>query len=139
MRRCSGSTDWGTPSRASRCASSKSATGSRPVCCLVPRSRHKQMRPTRLALGCALLLGGAAPVLDAMADAAAGHPIILHAARLLEVDTGRLIAPGELLIQGERIAAVGSKVARPSGAEVIDFGDATLLPGLIAAHVHLFL
>ncbi|HME38576.1 MAG TPA: amidohydrolase family protein [Steroidobacteraceae bacterium] len=97
------------------------------------------MHPTRLALGCALLLGVAAPVLDTMAVAPAGHPIILHAARLLEIDTGRVIAPGELLIQGERIAAVGSKVARPAGAEVIDLGDATLLPGLIDAHVHLFL
>ncbi|MEO7207704.1 MAG: amidohydrolase family protein [Steroidobacteraceae bacterium] len=70
---------------------------------------------------------------------AAGHPIVLHAARLLEVDTGRMISPAEILIEGERIAAIGSEVSHPTGAEIIDLGDSTLLPGLIDAHVHLFL
>jgi imidazolonepropionase-like amidohydrolase len=67
------------------------------------------------------------------------HFIVLHAARLLEVDTGRVIAPGEVLVEGERIKEVGSAVSRPPGARVIDLGDSTLLPGLIDAHVHLFL
>ena len=71
--------------------------------------------------------------------AIAPHPIILHAARLLDVKTGRMITPGEILVQGERIAEVGTSVKRPSGAEVIDLGDRTLLPGLIDAHIHLFL
>jgi imidazolonepropionase-like amidohydrolase len=66
-------------------------------------------------------------------------PIVLHAARLLQVDTGTLLQPGEILVQGERILAVGSSVEHPQGARVIDLGDATLLPGLIDAHVHLFL
>jgi len=65
--------------------------------------------------------------------------MVLHAARLLEIESGKLLSPGELLILGERIVAVGSTVARPSGAEFIDLGDRTLLPGLIDAHVHLFL
>jgi imidazolonepropionase-like amidohydrolase len=63
----------------------------------------------------------------------------LHAARVLEIETGKLISPGEVLVQGERIAEVGSSVRHPDGAEVIDLGDATLMPGLIDAHVHLFL
>jgi imidazolonepropionase-like amidohydrolase len=84
-----------------------------------------------------LALGGYGPA--AMAQAAAGHPIVLHAAHLLEVDTGRVVTPGEILIDGERIVAVGSSVKRPVGAELIDLGDSTLLPGLIDAHVHLFL
>jgi imidazolonepropionase-like amidohydrolase len=66
-------------------------------------------------------------------------PIVLHAARLLQVDTGTLLQPGEILVQGERILAVGTSVEHPQGARVIDLGDATLLPGLIDAHVHLFL
>ena len=70
---------------------------------------------------------------------AAGHPIVLHAARLLEVDTGRMISPGEILVEGERISAVGSTVSHPADAQVFDLGDTTLLPGLIDAHVHLFL
>ena len=31
------------------------------------------------------------------------HPIVLHAARLLDVKTGRMLKPGEILVQGERI------------------------------------
>jgi imidazolonepropionase-like amidohydrolase len=64
---------------------------------------------------------------------------VLHAARLLEVDTGTLLQPGEVLVQGERIKAVGTTVDHPQGAKVIDLGDVTLMPGLIDAHVHLFL
>jgi imidazolonepropionase-like amidohydrolase len=67
------------------------------------------------------------------------HPIVLHAARLLDIDTGRLLMPGEILIDAGRITAVGTAVAHPDGAELIDLGDRTLLPGLIDAHVHLFL
>jgi imidazolonepropionase-like amidohydrolase len=69
----------------------------------------------------------------------ATRPVVLHAARLLDIESGQMIAPGEILIQGERIAAAGSSVAHPPGTEVIDLGDRTLLPGLIDAHVHLFL
>jgi imidazolonepropionase-like amidohydrolase len=65
--------------------------------------------------------------------------VVLHAARLLDVATGSIITPGEVLVRGDRIAEVGAKVARPAGAEVIDLGDKTLMPGLIDAHVHLFL
>jgi imidazolonepropionase-like amidohydrolase len=67
------------------------------------------------------------------------HPIVLHAARLLEVDTGRMLSPGEILVEGERISAVGATVSHPADAQLIDLGDTTLLPGLIDAHVHLFL
>jgi imidazolonepropionase-like amidohydrolase len=67
------------------------------------------------------------------------HPIVLHAARLLDVESGRFLAPGEILIQADVIKEVSAKVSRPPAAEVIDLGDATLLPGLIDAHVHLFL
>jgi imidazolonepropionase-like amidohydrolase len=67
------------------------------------------------------------------------HAIILHAARLLDVRNGRMVKPAEVLVEGDRIAEVGSGVKHPAGAEVIDLGDRTLLPGLIDAHVHLFL
>src|ERR1700688_2962412 len=84
----------------------------------------------------ALTLAGYSPL---FAQQPAPHPIVLHAAHLLEVDTGRVLSPGEILVDGERIAAVGAAVSRPAGAQVIDLGDTTLLPGLIDAHVHLFL
>src|SRR5690348_10520734 len=65
--------------------------------------------------------------------------IILRAARLLDVESGKILSPGEVLVQGERIAEVGSHVTHPAGAETIDLGDTTLMPGLIDVHVHLFL
>jgi imidazolonepropionase-like amidohydrolase len=67
------------------------------------------------------------------------HVVVLHAARMLDVAGGRIVAPGEVLVEGDRIAAAGVHVDRPAGAEVIDLGDTTLMPGLIDAHVHLFL
>lgn len=70
---------------------------------------------------------------------ATARAIVLRAAGLLDVKSGRLVKPGEVLVVGERIAEVGSSVKRPAGAEVIDLGDRTLMPGLIDAHVHLFL
>lgn len=73
------------------------------------------------------------------AQSAPPHMTVLHAARLLDVETGRVITPGEVLIRGDRIVEVGTSVKRPAGAEVIDLGDRTLLPGLIDAHIHLFL
>jgi imidazolonepropionase-like amidohydrolase len=72
-------------------------------------------------------------------QAPASHAIVLHAARLLDVKHGRLVTPGEVLVQGERIVEVGPSVKPPAGADIIDLGDRTLLPGLIDAHVHLFL
>ncbi len=65
--------------------------------------------------------------------------VVLHAARLLDIASGKIIAPGEVLVRGERITEVGTKVTHPAGDEVIDLGDRTLMPGLIDAHVHLFL
>jgi imidazolonepropionase-like amidohydrolase len=101
----------------------------------MPKIRH--------SISCALLLAAATTTYIAVADsgaaAPAAHSTVLHAARLLEVDTGRVLAPAEILIDGERITAVGSSVPHPAGATLIDLGDTTLLPGLIDAHVHLFL
>ncbi|HKO13888.1 MAG TPA: amidohydrolase family protein [Acidobacteriaceae bacterium] len=70
-----------------------------------------------------------------------GHPhvIVLHAARLFDVQAGRIVTPGEVLVEGDRIREAGTSVSHPAGAETIDLGDRTLMPGLIDAHVHLFL
>jgi len=65
--------------------------------------------------------------------------IVLHAARMLDVEAGKIVTPGEILIEGNKIVEAGPSVKHPAGAETIDLGDTTLLPGLIDAHVHLFL
>jgi len=81
----------------------------------------------------------ASPLFAQSPSSPAKHAVVLHAARLLDIETGKMITPGEVLVQDERIVEVGSAVKRPQGAEVIDLGDTTLMPGLIDAHVHLFL
>ena len=57
---------------------------------------------------------------------------------MLDVDKGELIEPGDLLIEGDRIAAVAPTTVR-SDAEVVDLGDLTLLPGLMDMEVNLLL
>src|SRR5205807_4779217 len=80
-----------------------------------------------------------ASVLSVWGQSPPDHPIVLQAARLLDIKSGSIVKPGEILVQGERIAEVGTSVKHPPGSEVIDLGDRTLLPGLIDAHIHLFL
>jgi imidazolonepropionase-like amidohydrolase len=81
----------------------------------------------------------AAASVGVQAQSAAPRPVVLHAARMLDVAAGRIVSPGEVLVVGERIVAAGPHVDRPAGAEIVDLGDRTLMPGLIDAHVHLFL
>ena len=48
-----------------------------------------------------------------------------------------IVKPGLVVVSGGRIVGVGAAAAIPAGAETIDLGDATLLPGFIDAHTHL--
>jgi len=75
----------------------------------------------------------------ALAATSASHCVVIRAARLLDIEQGRILRPGEVRVEGERIQEAGISVNHPSGCETIDLGDHTLLPGLIDAHVHLFL
>ncbi len=81
----------------------------------------------------------AASALSLHAQQPSSTPTILHAAHLLDVVAGQLISPGEVLIEGARIREVGQHVTHPAEAQLIDLGAATLMPGLIDAHTHLFL
>ena len=64
----------------------------------------------------------------------------IRAGRLFDSVTGIVRTKQVILVQGERITEVGAEgeVTIPSGAEVIDLSSATVLPGLIDAHTHMF-
>jgi imidazolonepropionase-like amidohydrolase len=63
-------------------------------------------------------------------------PVALKSAHLFDSKSGRLVSNGVVIVQGEKIVAAGSNVNVPTNAQVIDLGNATLLPGFIDAHVH---
>jgi imidazolonepropionase-like amidohydrolase len=67
----------------------------------------------------------------------ADNTYVLKAARLFDGKSNTLVMPGLVVVIDGKIAAVGPSANIPAGAEVIDLGDATLLPGFIDAHTHL--
>ena len=62
---------------------------------------------------------------------------MLKAARLFDGKSNTLVKPGVVVVTDGKIVAAGTSAAIPAGAETIDLGDATILPGFIDAHTHL--
>jgi imidazolonepropionase-like amidohydrolase len=62
---------------------------------------------------------------------------VLKAARLFDGKNEAMVTPGIVVVSGRNIVGVGTGATIPTGAEVIDLGDVTLLPGFIDAHTHL--
>lgn len=79
------------------------------------------------------MLLAAAAVLAAVP--ASAETIVVTAARMLDVEKGRVVAQPVITITDGRITAIGG--AAPEGAARLDLGDVTLVPGLIDMHVHL--
>jgi imidazolonepropionase-like amidohydrolase len=78
---------------------------------------------------------------QARAAPSAVHVTIVKAAHLLDPRTGNVLSPAAVLIEGNKIKEIGApaKIQASAGAKIVDLGSATLLPGLIDSHTHLFL
>jgi imidazolonepropionase-like amidohydrolase len=87
------------------------------------------------ALGIAAIVFAQSSLADAVPTTP--RPIVLKAARLFDSVSGKLVEHGIVVVSGTKIQAVGSDINIPDNAQVIDLGDATLLPGFIDAHVHM--
>ena len=90
---------------------------------------------TTLAAGLVMVAAGHAQ--DAPVKPPVPTATVLKAAHLFDGKTGVLTSPGLIVVENERIVAVGQNSVIPAGAQVIDLGDATLLPGFIDAHTHI--
>ena len=80
-----------------------------------------------------------AVVIHTTAFAQIPSPILLVPDRVFDGVSPIPHAGWKVLIEGERITAVGPDIVAPAGAEVVKMPGATLMPGLIDLHVHLFL
>lgn len=95
--------------------------------------RFATLFATLLTLGIASV-----PAAEAQ-DAAITAPsrTAVHAARLLDVDSGHVIADPLVMIEGDKVLSVTAGGHAPAGMPVLELGDVTLLPGLIDVHVHI--
>ena len=87
-----------------------------------------------------LMIAGLITALESASGQAQRTPapvVLIRAARLVDGRGGEPLAPAMVRVEGDRIAAIGSSLPIPSGARVIDLGDATLLPGFLDLHTHL--
>jgi imidazolonepropionase-like amidohydrolase len=67
---------------------------------------------------------------------AAAQVTAVRAGRLIDPDSGTVLSDEIILIHGNKIQAVGTGLAIPAGAQVIDLSGKTVLPGLIDCHTH---
>ncbi len=86
----------------------------------------------------AVSLLAAAATVPLAASPALADTVVVKAAHMVDVLAGKTVDGVQVVVDGERIVAVGKAGdAVPAGAKVIDLGERTLLPGLIDMHVHL--
>ncbi len=62
--------------------------------------------------------------------------VAIRAGRLFDARSGKMLSNQVVVVRGDRIAEVGAGLSIPPGASVIDLSNATVMPGMIDAHVH---
>ena len=62
--------------------------------------------------------------------------VAIRAGRLFDARSGKMLTNSMVIVRGDRIAEVGAGLSAPPGATVIDLSNATVMPGMIDAHVH---
>ena len=85
-----------------------------------------------------MVLGWVLSAALAAAQPAAAPPLLLKPDRVFD-GVGAPRAGWQVLVQGDRIAAVGPNLPAPAGARVVELPGTTLIPGMIEGHGHLFL
>jgi imidazolonepropionase-like amidohydrolase len=97
-------------------------------------------RPTRGPLRASTIVAAIFALSAAASPAAAQTKVTaIRCAAMIDGRSDRRIENATVLIEGGRITAAGQGIVVPAGAEVIDLGGATLLPGYIDTHTHLVL
>ena len=85
----------------------------------------------------ALAFGAVLGCPEAQAQAPAPPPVtVIKAARIFDGRSDSTSAGAVIVVEGSKIREVGTGIAVPPGAAVVDMGDATLLPGFIDSHMH---
>lgn len=94
------------------------------------------------SLALAAVVAAAHPAAGQAPAAPAAKPLpvtAIKAGRLLDPETGTVSANQVIVVEGERIKAVGPNLPVPPGATVIDLSKMTVMPGLVDAHTHMTL
>lgn len=93
----------------------------------------------RMTLFAILALAALAPIAHSQTPPDTNQITVIHAARMIDGTGAAPVQQASIVVRGNRITAAGPRASMsvPAGAQVIDLGDATLLPGFIDAHTHI--
>lgn len=114
------------------------------VVCSTLLSGQAPSTPTRLLAPAPWRFAGERPCVGpeggALQCPPAPRAVAVRAGRLFDSVTGQMLTKQVVLLQGERITEVGpeGQIKIPAGVQVIDLSQATVLPGLIDTHSHMY-
>src|SRR5262249_54780385 len=106
-------------------------------------AREGRAMPTQQRIALLVVVATALGAAGASAWAQPAAPgarrmIAIRAGRLFDGKSAALATNQVILIEGDRIVAVGANLTIPDGATIVDLSRATVLPGMIDTHIHLF-